>query len=273
MPDPQPPDDADELAYLLHEFITAPTFYAKQRLVEGNPGLLLSSYADSALAALILEYADHEQMRETLTLHRAILERCRRDGIREAFAQVRRELGEGRRLEDMPADEVQALVATVGEFITTTDWEEARAYLDEHPELLQPASDAVIERLIETHTRRQEVNVVRHLVVHRDLLRAVRELGAEAAFGRLADPPDTLDLLAENTIAVLTERPRERANWHQTVQMSRIRAAELGDEPTRRLLEAISRLLDGHPAAEVAPDVEGEHAAAWERIAAAAGEA
>ncbi|HQA68691.1 MAG TPA: hypothetical protein PK801_10230, partial [Aggregatilineales bacterium] len=132
----QPIDDPDELAILLYEFITAPTFYAKQRLVEGNADLLLSNEADSALAALILEYDEHEQMRESLNLHRRILERCRREGIREAFFEVRKQIGETRTLEDLSPDEVQALVTMIGEFITTASWDEARAYLDEHPELL-----------------------------------------------------------------------------------------------------------------------------------------
>ena len=268
---PAPLDDSDigELAYLLHEFITAPTFMAKQRLVEGNQRLLLSSEADSALAALLLEYDDHSQMRESLALHRTLLEKCRSLGVREAFVQARQRIGERGNLDDLTEEEVQTLVFNIGEFITTEDWSAAREYLRGHPELLSLEADGVFERLIESHARRNEHNVVRQLVVHRDLLRAARELGEDAAFGRVFDPPDALDIIADNTVTVLTTRDEERENWLRTVQMARIRAAELGDEQTRRLLEAVSRLLLGEEPASIDLDLEGEQARAWERIIAA----
>ncbi len=272
-PTPSPLDDAllDELARLLHEFISAPTFYRKQRLVEGNP-LLLETLADSALAGLIVEYADEEHVRRSLELHRALLRRCREIGIREAFAELRRTVEEMDRSAATADQAVHALVETIGEFITATSWEDSRRWLEAHPELLSAQADAVFEELIRTHTARGERNVVRQLVIHRDLLRMAREVGTQAAFERMAGPLGALDVIAENTIAVLTTRPEERARWAEAVHLSRVRAAELDDQPMLTLLRAVSRLLEGEAPAAIAPDLEGEHAACWARIVAALSE-
>ncbi len=278
MPDaPDTPlDDGllDELAHLLHEFLTAPTFTAKQRLVEHNARLLLGNEADSALAGLHLTYADDETLLAALSHHQRLLRRCREIGVREAFLELRRQLGEGPAASD-PADideaEAAALVDTIGEFITAGDWEVSRRWLEAHPELLTASADAVFERLIHTHQARHEMNVVRELVIHRDLLRACREIGVEAAFERTQNPPATLDVIAENTIAVLTGQPGVRAGWQETVRLARIRAAELDDGPMLALLRAVDRLVAGEPPESIAPALGGEHAACWARIVGAVG--
>lgn len=264
-------DDASarELGILLHEFITAPTLHAKQRLVEGNREQLLSTGADSALAALLLEYDERDEtLRASLELHRDLLERCRSEGVPEAFAALRRELEDESRLGTMTTEEAQTLVNSIGEFITTQSWQDARAYLREHPELLTARTEAVFQRLIETHTRRGEQEVVRRLIIHRDLLLTVREVGEEAAFGRMENPPDALEVIVNNTVDVLTGRRDARDYWLERVRMARIRAAELGDEPMRRLLESISQLLQGISPEDAVPDVEHAHLAAWQRITA-----
>lgn len=259
-----------ELAGLLFEMITSPTFASKQRLVEGNP-LLLSGTADSALAALLLQYADDEDIRQSLELHRALLRRCSEIGVREAFLELRQTLDELDRPLSAAEQEVRALVNSIGEFITAPNWEESRRWLDAHPELLGAQADRVFDGLIESHTARQEHNVVRQLVIHRDLLRTCREIGVEAAFERMANPPDVFNLIAGNTIAVLTEKPGERERWAEVVGQSRVRAAELDDAPMLALLRAISRLLEGEPPDLIAPELDGEHAACWAQITAALG--
>jgi hypothetical protein len=260
-------DQMDELAVLLHEFITTPTFHGKQRLVEDNPVLLLSDEADAALAGLLLAYGDDADLSEALTFHRALLRRSRQIGVTEAFVETRRKLeqapsGDG----NLSAEQAEALVDVIGEFITADDWETSYALLSEHPELLSPEADAVFERLIQTHTAREQRNVVRQLIIHRDLLRACQDIGVEAAFARMMDPPDVLDILAENTIAVLTRQPEDRETWAEAVRQSRIRAAELGQDDMLALLKAISRLLDGLMPGDIEPPPEGPHAACWRRI-------
>ncbi|MBN1122824.1 MAG: hypothetical protein JXJ17_17240 [Anaerolineae bacterium] len=258
-------DQINELAALLHEFINAETFYGKQRLVEGN-AILLSHLADSALAGLLLEFQDNPVWSQSLLMHRALLQRCNVAGIREAFKEFRDLMGETPSAVDYESVQVQALVDSIGEFITAEGWDDARNWLEDHPELLRPDADRVFDRLIATYKSRGQSNIVRELIVHRDLLRTCREIGIEAAFERMANPPETLDMIAENTIAVLTDRPDERDNWLETVRLSRVRAAELNDLPMRDLLRAVSSLLIDVPPDEIAADLEGDHAACWDRI-------
>ncbi len=260
-------DQMDELAVLLHEFITTPTFHGKQRIVEGNHALLLSDEADATLAGLLLAYGDDDDLREALTFHRDLLRRARQIGVMEAFVESRRNLeqapsGDG----GLTAEQAQALVDVIGEFITADDWESSYALLSEHPELLTPEAEAVFERLIETHSSREQHNVVRQLIIHRDLLRACQDIGVEAAFQRMMDPPDVLDILADNTIIVLTSQPEDRETWAEAVRQSRVRAAELGQDDMLALLKAISRLLDGLMPGDIEPPPEGPHAACWRRI-------
>lgn len=267
---PTPPlDDAqlEELASLIHAYLSTSTLSGKQKLVEDNQGTLLSPEADSVLAALILEYDEDEELQHSLEVHRALLLRCRSDGIHEAFVGLRRQLSGEIAPPDLSAEEADELVGVIGEFLTADDWETSQQWLDAHPELLSAQADAVFEQLINTHERRRERNVVRQLIIHRDLLRTCREIGVEAAFDRLHNPPDALEVIAENTIAVLTDRPEAAADWQRTMHQSRIRAAELDDSMMVALLQAIDALLRGEPVDQVTPSLAGPHAVCWQRIA------
>nr|MBN1228678.1 hypothetical protein [Anaerolineae bacterium] len=266
----QPLDDdqIDLLAVLLHEFISATSFYSKQRLVEGNE-ILLSNEADSALAMLILEYDQSTLLRESLVLHRHLLQRSREVGIPDAFLELRQTLQDAPLSDSIEEAQTSILVYTIGEFITADNWEESRRFLDNHPELLQAEVPNIFDRLIKTHTARGERNVVRQLVVHRDLLRACWELGIDQAFERVMNPPETLEMLVDNTISVLTSRPTSRKEWQEIVNLSRIRAAETSDEPMLAFLRAISRLLDGESPSDIAPVLTPDYHSGWQRITAA----
>jgi hypothetical protein len=262
---PMSESQLDELARLLHEFISTPTLVGKQRLVEGSP-LLLTQEADAALAGLQFQYSDDPQIERSLNLHRVLLQNSRAVGIREAFREARRLFDENPGAASLEEAQTQDLVGVIGEFVTAENWAEARRLLDAHPILLARRTDAVFEQLIQNHTARGQSAVVRALVVHRDLLRSCRELGVDEAFERMLNPPDTLDMIAGNTIAVLTNRTEELAGWRETVRLARIRAAELGDGQMLALLRAISRLLDGDLLPDDDPDFTGEYAACWRRI-------
>ncbi len=270
MPDDQgnghPLNDAqlDELAVLLHELLRAETLYAKQRLVEGNP-LLLRREADFSLAALVVQYEENPALHRSLEMHRRLLQRCREIGVQEAFLELRRQMDAGAE-RTLGGEALEALIDTIGEFVTAENWTESRRWLDEHPELISPEADAVFDELIRTYERRNQLVVTRQLMIHRDLLRACREIGIDEAFERMLNPPDTLDLLAENTIAVMTVRGDERTSWLETVRLIRVRAAELDDQPMLALLRAINGLLDGAAPADLAPTLEGPYAVCWERI-------
>jgi len=258
--------EIDELAYLLQEFITAPTFYRKQRLVENNQ-LLLTSEADSSLALLIMEYDEQPDLKQSFLLHRSLLQRSREIGIHQAFIEMRRTLDAAPLTGSFEQAQTEALVNTIGEFITKDSWDESRSYLDDHPELLYAQTDSIIEQLIRTHTTRGENKVVRELIIHRDLLRCCRDIGTEAAFDLLANPPETLDIITRNTIEVFTTQKDRRDAWEQIVQMARIRAAELSDAPMLELLRAISQVLRGMDPGDIVPALDGLYAESWNQIA------
>lgn len=269
---PLPDEDMEELAHLLHAFITEGSFARKEQLVAGHPRLLLSHEADSALAGLMLHYGDDPDVQQALDVHRSVLRRARTLGVRAAFQELWDTVETGGPGGPLSAETAETLVEIIGEFITAEDWDAARALLDAHPALLSAEADAVFVRLIETHSARREMNVVRQLTVHRDLLRRCREVGVAAAFERMVNPPDTLDVLVENTVAVLTGRARERDAWREAVNLSRVHAAERDDAPMLALLQGIGRLLAGDPAGAVEPPPPGPHRTAWARITGALAE-
>jgi hypothetical protein len=165
--------------------------------------------------------------------------------------------------------DVEALLQTVVEFISTQDWEAARRVLEAHPELLSPEADTAFEGFIQAAEERNEPEMVRHLTMHRDLLRACREFGVEEAFRRVAGSPDEADILnviANNTIAVMTNRPDRREEWSGVVQEIQAQAEEHDVAPMVALLDAITRLLMGESPDEIAPKLEGPYTACWERI-------
>lgn len=258
-------EELDELAILLQEYLSAETFLAKERLVEGND-ILLSSTAEAALAGLLVQYNGTPEVMRSLEIHLELLRRARAIGVRQAFVEMRQAMWDVADEQPLPDDEALALVDAIGEFMLADDWAAKRAWLADHPDLLTPAAAAVFESLIRTHGSRNETNIVRQLMVHRDLLRACREVGVEAAFERMENPPDVLDIIADNTIAVLTDHASERKAWQTTVNQSRIRAAETDDQPMLELLRAISRLLGGEDPAAIEVALDGSHLACWQRI-------
>jgi hypothetical protein len=170
--------------------------------------------------------------------------------------------------------DVEALLQAVVEFVNTEDWEAAQRVLEAHPELLSPEADTAFEGFILAAEERNEPEIVRHLTMHRDLLRTCRESGVEEAFRRLADSPDesdVLDAIANNTIAVMTDRPDRREEWFGVVQGIQAQAEEHDFAPMVALLDAITRLLMGESPNEIAPKLEGPYAACWERIVEALG--
>jgi hypothetical protein len=165
--------------------------------------------------------------------------------------------------------DVEALLQAIVEFVNTKDWEASQRVLEAHPELLSPEADAAFEGFIQAAEERNEPEIVRHLTMHRDLLRACRESGVEEAFRRVAGSPDeadVLDAIANNTIAVMTDRPDRREEWFGVVQGIQAQAEEHDFAPMVALLDAITRLLMGESPNEIAPRLEGPYAACWERI-------
>ncbi len=78
---------------------------------------------------------------------------------------------------------------------------------------------------------------------------------------------ETLNVIAHNTIAVLTEAPERLGGWRQNATDARNQATMSGDMMTASLLGAIVQLLDANGnAAGITPDLDERYAATWQRI-------
>ncbi len=78
--------------------------------------------------------------------------------------------------------------------------------------------------------------------------------------------PNTLDLIATNTIAVMTERKDRHEEWLRAVKQLKTQAQGYGDVPMVALAEAVIRLLQGEPVESIKLELEGPHAACWDQI-------
>jgi hypothetical protein len=78
--------DRDQVVDAVLAFINAETWGESQRVVEARRQALLTDTADQVFVALIEQYSADSQAIQVLEEHRALLARCRRDGIDAAFA-------------------------------------------------------------------------------------------------------------------------------------------------------------------------------------------
>jgi hypothetical protein len=175
---------------------------------------------------------------------------------------------------------LKALVETIMAFLNAEDWDESQRIVSERKPLLLDQADAV-EAVFAAllHKAGDDAAMIRTLDVHRVLLRRCRELGIRAAFEELrrklsgetlpsSQDLDILDLIAHNTVAVLTLAPKRREQWIENIWELQGRAREVGDAPMLALLGAVERLLQGEPPDSATPAVSGPHADCWARIVA-----
>ncbi|MBN1120310.1 MAG: hypothetical protein JXJ17_04475 [Anaerolineae bacterium] len=166
----------------------------------------------------------------------------------------------------------ESLMQTITGFVNTEDWPAAREYLDTHPELLAEEADVLFTATIQQAESSGEDQIARLLTNHRDLLRACRAEGVEAAFADRDKQPDLFDLLAHNTIAVLTGASDRKEYWFEGVQQVNAQAKENEIAPLVALTGAILSLLMGDAPAKIDVALEGDFKACWERIVAGIGE-
>jgi hypothetical protein len=247
------------------EFVNAPD-WETSRAILGRSPLLLSEQADEAFEGLIQMYLARGEMRIAyhLAIHRDLLRNCKDLGYKRAFELV----------STPPADDIlQAIVA----LLEAEDLPATRAALDAHPELLTPEADAAFQALIQAALETDDRPRMESLATHHELLRAVRRIGADAAFEQAAQAPAddevsllmTLSVLGHNTISVLTAEPDMLSDWRDHVVLLQADARAHDDGPLLALTTAILRLLKGESIADVSPDLSGPHAAVWEQIEAA----
>ncbi len=166
----------------------------------------------------------------------------------------------------------ESLMETIAGFVNTEDWNAAREYLDMHPELLSEEAGALFTAIIRDAENGGEDRIARLLTAHRDLLRACCEDGVEAAFAALDEQPDLFDLLAHNTIVVMTGKLDRKEDWFEGVQQINALAKENGDAPLVALTGAILRLMMGDALEKIDVTLEGDHKACWEQITTGIGE-
>jgi len=167
------------------------------------------------------------------------------------------------------------LMDAIAQFINARDWGASREVLDAHPELLTPPADAALRRLIDGAQAQQDLRLVAILTTHRDLLALCRDVGADRAFeqatGGPQGGPDPLQIIADNTIAVLTSQPERRAEWQAKIEEVLIQTDLHGDVNLGDLLRGILRLLAGDSPDQVQPQVIGPFAEVWDHILAGIG--
>ena len=82
----------------------------------------------------------------------------------------------------------------------------------------------------------------------------------------MANLPYSLDIIAHNTIAVLTVLPTKKAQWVETIQQGRAQAQAARESPLVALLDAITRLLEGDKPGPTPPGLDGAYASCWQNI-------
>lgn len=180
--------------------------------------------------------------------------------------------GNGREDEES-LPEFEQFVAAVVAFANAENWSAARQVLEEHPELLTPDADLALEYLIEMTQTQGQQEAARILSLHRDLLRLVREMGVEETFTRLEEHErlqtalkHIFEVIAHNTIAVLTVAPQRLAEWLAQVRQIAEQAKQAGDTEMVELLGAVARLLEGEEIAAIHMTATGPYAACWHEI-------
>jgi len=252
------PDEVLQSA--LMAFVGAGTWQESRRVLEGHP-LLLSQEAQGLLERLAraaLDQGDQETAYR-LSLHLDLLRSAIELGYDAAFERIQH-----------PPDE--ALAASIAAFVSAGDWPAARAYLDAHPELLTPEADNTFDALIQAALAVSDGARANLLILHRDLLRTVRQAGPDEAF-RMVGGEDApvggavvVNVVAHNTAAVLTAVPEKRGEWLAGVRELREEARQREDTGMIALLDAIERLLEGAAYASIRPALQGAYAAAWAQI-------
>jgi tetratricopeptide (TPR) repeat protein len=98
---------------------------------------------------------------------------------------------------------------------------------------------------------------------------ALAELGVEAG-----DVPETeavtleqvVDMVVQNTVAVLTDAPEKREQWWGTLVQSQAQAQQSGNTGFAAFLEAVQQVVEGADQARVSVELEEPFVEAWGRL-------
>lgn len=171
---------------------------------------------------------------------------------------------------NLPPPAEDDLLQTLMSFVNSPDWASARAVLDAHPELLDTQADRTLSTLLMSTETSGNVEAAAILAMHLEVLRLAARVGPEEAFRQAeaagAAQDDLLGVIANNTLAVMTQLSAKLPDWQATVEEIAADARAEGDEPLARLLGSVRDLLTGD--SPQTPDLPpgSPYLAAWEAI-------
>ena len=210
---------------------------------------LLSPGADAALDVVLnaARQANGPQRRslvEGLERLRRALRRGRDIGADRAFADAARD-GSYDVAALLPPD--FGLMTTLTLFVHTGTWGQAREVVELHPELLDPRTDTVLDRLIAgVEEQEGSAEVAEMLRAHQELLRECRRIGGAAAFEALTEDAPVDPLREAITAFLASPTPR-----HAQQQLT-----EHPEVVSERAIAMLERLIDH--AARIVPDAVAE---------------
>ena len=170
----------DEVTETVVTFIFAESWGERKCIVEEFRDVLLTDTADEVLADLITSNKDDEDTVNALEEHRALLARCRQEGIDAAFAEDLQPSPATQRHQgtDVEWDQVRDAVA---DFVNIRPWVASKLVLKQRQELLlTDTANEVLAGLISSNKDDEETVGV--LEEHRQLMARCREKGIDAAF-------------------------------------------------------------------------------------------
>ena len=172
--------DRDEVTEAVVTFVFAEGWEESKRIVEDHRGVLLTDAADEELAVLMESNKEDEDTVNALEEHRALLTRCRQEGIDAAFDEHLQPSSamQGSQATDAEWDQVRDAVA---DFVNIRPWVASKLVLKQHQDLLlTDTADEILAGLISSNKDDEET--VGALEEHRQLLARCREKGIDAAF-------------------------------------------------------------------------------------------
>ena len=159
-------------------FVNAKSWGESKRLVEQERELLLSEMALEVFADLLEQYKENKGAIRTLTEHRDLLIRCRKEGIEAAFAERLRPQESASQQQNRPPQQV---IDAVLAFVNAKSWGESQRLVEQERELLlSEMALEVFANLLEQY--KENKGAIRTLTEYRDLLIRCRKEGIEAAF-------------------------------------------------------------------------------------------
>lgn len=177
--------DLEEGVAAVQDFVHAQTWKETEDVLEAHPELL-EERGDRLMAAFVeaaRELGD-EGSETVLQEHRALLQRCREVGIEEAFAE---------KMGFEEEETVDSLKQALQAFVSAETWNEAKAIVEAHPDLLREEVGEAITLLIDSAREEGEDETATILQEHREILEQCREVGIQEAFAQRIEESERSD--------------------------------------------------------------------------------